>query len=124
MSLSVPPLSVLRCTPQIYTVQIDNSILGKVCDILMNGWRGSAVASCVNRRPWFLRGGFAVVLRVSLGRAVMARWLCSCAVVAPGLFCGRPASALFLFGDSAAVALVGGSSVVALCCFFCGCWGR
>ena len=53
-----------------YTVQIDNSILAKVCDILLNGWRGSAVASCVNRHPWFLRGGFAVVLRVSLGRAV------------------------------------------------------
>ena len=42
-----------------------------------------------------------------LGRDVMDRWLlCSCAVVAPGLFCGRSASALFLFGDSAAVALV------------------
>ena len=54
----------------------------------MNGWRGFPVASCVNRHPWFLRGGFAVAPRVS--------------VVA--LFCGRSVSALFSFGGSSAVA--------------------
>ena len=111
VSVSVAPSSLLRCAAQISSRYVLKLESGQSCDFLMNGWRGFPVASCVNRHPWFLRGGFAVVLRVSLGRAVMAWWFCSCAVVAPGLFCGRPASALFLFGGSA----VAGWSV-----FLCG----